>query len=181
MAPECALHHPSIDPTWILGHHPHALGVPYRLVILFFTPTKFKPDSLSVRYAPLNVNFMPPSSSAGSVGACEILLHHCPSFPVPAQARRFSCFCPPFHPLSVMPTQIQNTRIRCKRFVYATIYICVYLDFFFCAAPPLCLALRRGLCSQLNRIVYQHQSSGSSLPPPWTQLDGRAHTIAARQ
>lgn len=33
-----------------------------------------------IKYTSLNVNFMPSSSPTGPVRACEILLHHCPSF-----------------------------------------------------------------------------------------------------
>ncbi len=50
-----------------------AFGIPYRLLLI-----RLKRDSLPVKYTPLNVNFMP--SSTGPVRACEILLHHCPSF-----------------------------------------------------------------------------------------------------
>lgn len=76
----------TIDPSCILSNSlteqpsPHLLmllyfGIPYRPLLI-----KLKHDSLLVKYTPLNVNFMPSSSSTGPVKACEILLHHCPSF-----------------------------------------------------------------------------------------------------
>lgn len=81
----------SIDPSCILSNslteqtsestEYTAFGIPYRPLLI-----KLKHDSLLVQKIKrkekntLNVNFMPSSSSPGPVKACEILLHHCPSF-----------------------------------------------------------------------------------------------------
>lgn len=136
MAQLWALHHPPlihVVASVILLLHIYWCGfwLPDRLFLI-----KLKHDSLLVKYTPLNVNFMPSSSSTGPVKACEILLHHCPSF---YHKLGNSDAPPPSSLLSYLPEQkprysqivtaqikIQMCAIIIKKNPYSPVHCCYF-------------------------------------------------------